>query len=70
MRLPGFTAEAWLCPAAGDYALEWSASPPAYARVVPQIRRLIPFFDGRGCLCLGVEDFDRGYSYVAGCVCD
>jgi hypothetical protein len=70
MNIPGFTAEVSLYYANRFY---WRLSLPyassSIPEVIPQARKLFSFWADPGCLCLGVEDDERGYSYVAGCVC-
>ena len=70
MNMPLFTADASLYHARAFYAPWWPRDATSDAmQVVPQVQRLIPFYNDPGCLCLGVEDDEIGYSYVAGCVC-
>jgi hypothetical protein len=70
MSVPGFTANSSLGPATKFYASSKLAYTSSNAnRVSPQVQFLYAFWDEEGCLCKGIEDYDRGISYVKGCIC-
>jgi hypothetical protein len=72
MSMPGFTAESSLYRGSmfRAHSLLSNDSLKATAIVPQQVKqRIYAFLDEDGCACKGVEDYERGRSYVKGCIC-
>jgi hypothetical protein len=71
MNMPGFTAEDALYGASSRHYETTrrnvlADNQPPSGTVVPQLVYAFPSADGEG-ICIGVEDYIMGYSYVVGC---